>query len=224
MTLLEIVRNIRNLINDSSDDYKISDRQLSFIVRYYRAKLIREDLQKGRSISSNIIQSLGVQNIVCLDSAEDCHIRSGIITYRTENSIPKPIEVNDKDLIVYAGSIDGLSNFQFGSKAQARWSKHHKLTADKYRTYLRNGHIYIEGSKPILVKRILVEGVFEDPIEVATLTDCEGTRCYDLDVDNYPISAHILQAMSEMILTKELNIKQQVIEDKQNDANDTNQG
>jgi hypothetical protein len=54
----EIVYNLKNVYRGgiTSDDETMSDRQLIFIFNYYRAKLIREDLNKGRTIDRSIIQ------------------------------------------------------------------------------------------------------------------------------------------------------------------------
>ena len=48
MTLGEIIYNAKNLLNkgQSTDDFNLSDRQWSFIVNYYRAKLVKQQLQK----------------------------------------------------------------------------------------------------------------------------------------------------------------------------------
>ena len=56
-TINELIYNIRNQIKQARpDDIQISDRQIEFMCNYIREKLIVQQLQKGRSISSNIKQ------------------------------------------------------------------------------------------------------------------------------------------------------------------------
>lgn len=120
MKLIEIVRNLRSLISDASDDRRFSDRQLAFIVKYVRAELIRQDRNKGRSFSANVIQTIPCLKIKKMDAASCPRECTGQFNYRTVSQIPAPLELYNDDALVYIGSTTLSNGFQISSKAQAR--------------------------------------------------------------------------------------------------------
>ena len=60
MLLSKIIYTIQELRSkfSQSDDNPLSDRQVLFILNYYRSFLIRQDMEKGRPLSPFIIQEL----------------------------------------------------------------------------------------------------------------------------------------------------------------------
>src|SRR5690606_933743 len=100
VTLNKLIYNIRGLIRDNrADDLKFSDRQIEFWIKYLRTKLIRQDLNKGRSVSDNITEYLPKVDIISVDKAEDTGINIGSNIFRSSNPLPKPISTADKDMI-----------------------------------------------------------------------------------------------------------------------------
>ena len=63
-----------------------------------------------------------------------------------------------------------------------------------------------------------VEGVFANPRAVHNYKNPDGTPCYDPDVDNYPLSGRMVDAIMDLIKTKELNLFMQIVEDSTNNA------
>lgn len=209
LTLDKIIYNVRNLIRDNrSDDIKISDRQLEFIVLYYRARLIKNDEDKKRTLSSNVIQDLGNVPLTRIDTAEDTVIKSNQFVLRTTTKIPKLIELNNKDAIMYVGSIDKSSAIDFVSKARSKWNKYNKYGKTLPTAYYRNGYVYIVDC-PKLLKYINIEGIFEDPRTVPG---------FDITTDDYPISAYMISTINDFVLSKELAVFLQSIPDEVNDA------
>ena len=95
-----VVCNLKNLIKDKSDDIMLSDRQIEFMINYLREKLIVQQLQKGRSISSNIKQDLGQIALSKVDS-NDGSLVTGKNILRTSTTIPQPVELDHQDLLTY---------------------------------------------------------------------------------------------------------------------------
>jgi len=218
--LSEIIYNLKGIIRDNkSDDVKITNRQLEFMINYVRARLIRQDVNKNRPISENIIQPLGVIPVNLVNATDVPGINTKIL--RTSVKIPKPIEVADKDLILYVGGTDGLNGFDIVSKAQAKWSKYNKYTKCGKRAYYRNGYIYLSGADAKVVDSIYVEGVWENPREVALFT-ANGDYCYDINVDGYPLSMHMIETINELLMGKEFTMMLQLSEDYENNASDKN--
>lgn len=217
VTIREIVYNIRNLIKDRSDDIKLSDRQLEFIVNYLREKLIVQQIQKGRSISSNIKQDLGQVELTKVDTG-DGTLLTGKNILRTLNKVPQPIELDHQDLFTYVGGMDKQSPTQYKTKANAKWNKHNKYASKEPLSYYSNGYIYITNMPNPSLKWINIEGVFLTPRDVHSFKHPNGTPVYNPDVDAYPISGRMLDTINDLVKTKELNLFLQVLDDTTNNA------
>lgn len=206
-TYKQIIYNLKNLYRggQTSDDETVSNRQLAFIFNYYRAKLIREDLSKGRTIDRSIIQDLGCVPVECVDAAECCDlVDSGSTIIRTVEPIPEFVELYDKDLLTFVGLVDKSKSFQITSEAQVRWGKYNKYTGKSTKAFMRdNGNYLYIANAPKGIELINIQGVFENPEEASKFNHCDGTPCFSQD-EEYPVSAHMLPIINEMIMSKEL--------------------
>lgn len=217
ITLNQIIYNLRNLTKDiASDDIKLSDRQYEFIVDYIRAELINQDITKGKSISDNIKQDLGIINFNTYDSAESVNINTGKNVLRSTVSLPKFVETNQKDMVTYIGGIDKVSPIQFTTRAQAAWSKYSKYASLLNQAYLRDKYIYLVGC-PTRSKKLFIEGVFESPREA---TEFKENRGYRPDTDAYPISGKMLRTLYKLIKDDEFSLLYKLKDDIRNDASE----
>lgn len=218
MTLKEIVYNIRNIAKNGgiTDDERITYEQVRLWVQYYRALLVKREVAKGNSISDNIAQDLGCVEMKMVDCAECCQTTADCTILRTERRLPKPLEFPDKDAIMDVGRIDGTKNYELTSRVEANWSANSRYTSKVSRAFFYNGYIYVT-NQPFL-KYIKVRGVFEDPTDAKRFTNCNGSSCYT-DDSTYPISTWMVQPLTEMILSKELNMAIQTRSDEDNNAN-----
>ena len=218
MTLYQIIYNIRNLVKDSkSDDLKLSDRQYEFIVNYLREKLIVQQLQKGRSISSNIKQDLGVIELEKVDRSED-EIISKRYVLKSKVQIPQTIELDQKDLLTYVGGTDKQSPIAFKTKSYASRVKNLKYSSKEMVAYLTDGYLYISGCSNPNLKYINVEGVFLSPRDVYNFKREDGSPCYNPSTDRYPISGRMIDMINDLIKSKEFNLLYQIPEDLTNDS------
>lgn len=217
-TINEIIYNIRMEIKDNrSDDIKLSDRNIEFLINFLRAKLIRQDVQKHKSISPNYEQSLGVIDLELIDSSEDPDFNTGSYILRSVKEIPTPIDVDGDELITKVSGLDGLSRIDFTSEAQANKRRWLKYASKRITAYYSGGRIYIAGC-PTELRYITLEGVFENPREVANFKKKDGEPCYDPNKDRYPISAHMIDMLNSLVKRQELDLYFQLIEDKINDG------
>lgn len=218
MTINQIVYNLRNLIRDAKhDDYKISNRQIEFIVNYVRAKLIRQDISKGRSISGNIIQDLGNVKLIEVDKTNSSFaIGSSIL--RTELKIPKPLELEYNDAFTYIGGLDKASPFQVSTKAFSDWQKYSKFGNKNIFAYYYDGYVFIKNCD-LNLEYINISGVFENPREINKFKNTDGSSCYNANVENYPISGNMLHDLSKIIMKESLYLVLTLPEDIVNDAN-----
>lgn len=203
----EIIYNLKNIYRGglTSDDETLSDRQLLFIFNYYRAKLIREDLNKGRTIDRSIVQNLGCVPVECVDAGECCELTdTGTTVIRTKEPIPGLLEIYDRDLLTFVGTVDKTISFQISSEAQIRWSSNNKYTGKSPKAFMRDSKNYLYiANAPRGIELINIQGIFENPVEASKFNHCDGEPCFT-DDSEYPISAHMLPIINELIMTKEL--------------------
>lgn len=205
-TLSQLTYDLLNMARGGtiSDDDNIGYRQVQFWIKNTRAMLIRQDIQKGRAISGNIIQKLPCLEVILVDASScPCTIPVGCHILRTKNRIPKPIEVDTKDMIIRVSSIEMNSKpYSFISLSRAPWTGNNKYAKRNPKAFYFDGYIWIINSSPI--ERITVYGIFEDPTELKQYVDCSSTPCYS-DDDPYPISAWMIPMMEKIIM--ETNFK-----------------
>src|SRR5690606_8804869 len=124
-TINELIYTVRMEIKDfKSDDIKLSDRNIEFLINFLRVKLIRQDVQKHKSVSPNYEQSLGVVQLEAVDTSEDPDFDTGNYILRSVKEIPTPVDVDGSELITRVSGLDGLNRIDFTSEAQAtkkRW-------------------------------------------------------------------------------------------------------
>lgn len=215
-TLNQITYNIKNLMRggNTSDDERISDRQLEFIVNYYRNILVKRDLDKGKSINPDIVQDLGCLELIEVDKAECCDTEIGCTVLRTKNKLPKTIELNQDNSLVFIGAIDKYTTFDIIPVYRVPFlnSKYGKKGT---RCYYLNQYVYVLTDD--LIEKINVRGIFEDPREAANFTHCDGTSCFTID-STYPIAGWMLQPLVDMVLKNEMKIGVSLPNDDSNDA------
>ena len=208
-TYNEIEYSLLNLYRGgiTSDDEDVSGRQLMFHFSNYRAKLVREDLSRGRSVDRQLVQDLGCVAVECVDAAECCEIAdTGTTVVRTVLPIPKLLELYSKNLLTFVGLVDKSVSYQITSPTQARWSKYNKYTGNTTKAYLQSNSNYLYLiNAPKGIELINIQGVFEDPEDIKNFNNCNGTACFSKDSE-YPISGHMIPVITELIMTKELKV------------------
>lgn len=222
-TLNEIIYILKNEINDYSAEYKVSNRQFEFMVNYVRSTLIKRDHDKGKSLSSNVIQNLGPVPMGRVNkSGEPANTLAGEIL-TTVSTIPHPLECNAKDLITYVGGTDRESPFDFSNRSYAaHWAKYNAYTSGLKKSFYRDGRIYVTGDKSLAIKQLWIEGVFEDPRDVYNFKIANHGSVPPIDYAElpYPMSEYMIEAMTAMIKKGELDMKLTIARDNVNNGAD----
>lgn len=189
-----------------SDDSEIDIEQIYFKIDSTRAFLIRQDQSKGRSLSDNIIQTLPCLEVQQVSASECCNINSSCTIMRTKLRIPRPIELYQKDLITRVSGTNILSSsWNYIPYAQVEYSGLSKWNKNSTKWFLKDGYIYI--INPPNLTTITVSGVFERPSDLATYKTCSNQACYSPESE-YPISAHMLPTLKQLILEDLMREKQ----------------
>lgn len=223
-TLNKLAYDLLNIVRGGqiADDETLSLRQVKFWINNTRALLIRRDLDKGRSINPDIIQSIPCMNIIQVDASE-CNCQdSGCYTTRTIRKIPHAIELQQQNLITRVGPTNPQARaYPLISYHRVPWALSNPTTNALIRSFLYNEYIYlITKNSSILstIEKISISGVFEDPTELETFSNCAATLpCYT-DDDTYPISAVMIEQMKQMIIQNNLKIASNAPTDNTNDG------
>lgn len=173
--------------------------QVKFWIKNTRATLIRQDQAKGRSISDNIMQTIPCLEVSLANTSECCEITGPCTILRTTLRIPKPLEIQQRDMIERVAGVDitkpGFTivpYFRAIYHGNSRWSKGLKIA------FYKNGYIYLMGA-PANMRKISVMEVLDDPTEARDYSTCSGESCYT-DDSPYPISGWMVEIMKKMIL------------------------
>lgn len=214
-TQREIIYSVRRILRAGKliDDDTITDRQVAFLCDALRATLLRQQYDKGQSLSENHIQYIKCLSLESVDTAFSSSMPSDCTVYRTVLEIPTPIETKQKDLITHVMPNEFLSiNYDFVPFARIPYVdftrfKTTMATRFQNRIYLINAP-YTE--------KITVGGVWEKPNALSNYSDCSGSTCFSWD-SPYPLSSHLIDPLIKMV-TDELLITLKVPIDSTNDG------
>ena len=215
MLLSKIIYTIQELRSkfSQSDDNPLSDRQVLFILNYYRSFLIRQDMEKGRPLSPFIIQE------VTLD-LEKVDKGIGFVTkdmiLRTKITIPKPIEGHMHDYLTYVGRADfedRWTQLDLQSLKSVSYTRH----AGRFpRWFARENFIYVKFPPTCTTSKVLIRGVFEEPELVAKLA---GKIAPFVGQEwDYPISNNMLSTIIRMLEESEFKFTFAIPKDNENDG------
>lgn len=222
MLLSEIIYNIKNLMAGGieSDDQDFSNNQLAFIIRYYRARLLKQDQEKGRSSNSLYVQNLGKVPLVQADKNECCDADTCIL--RTATKIPIPLETFKGLNLTFIGTLNGRA-FQRTYHNAVMWKKGAKWTKNDPQWYYQNGYIYIVDASSVMLSHINIQGIFEDPQEAEKFKTCDCDNdldCYDGFDFQYPMPTHYGDTLVKLIAETELRVLYSILPDNLNDSVD----
>lgn len=191
-TLKEINYNIRNLIRGGilSDDERVSEAQMDFIIHSVRAMFIKQAVDKNQYISPDVYQSTCL-DLTIVDKSECPEIKTNCVILRTTDKIPGIVRANKGLLVQEIGALDGSISFPLIPMSRSKWRTYNKYTAKEKIAYMKNGYLYL--TNDVLQEKVSVSAVFENPIEAA------ATACA-LPTDSYPISTDMIDGLTTYIV------------------------
>lgn len=227
--LSEIVATLRDLPRrgyGDSDDNRYTDRQLAFIVNYYRATLLKRDKDKGKYVTEYYVQDLGKVELIQSDPHGNCVVDKNIgCILRTKEKIPVPVDTNSQSLITFVGTLEG-NQFQRTNYNKSKFGIYSKYSGRLTKWYQLDEYIYIVNPPTQALKYINIQGVFEDPIKANLFRqngfNCEGENCYDeanFDFE-YPMSLTLVDTIYKMYTSSEINTANMLPPEIVNDTSD----
>lgn len=222
--LNELVYDIREAVNQFTDDSEIDDRYIIFLYNTNRALFLRQDLNNlQRTPDTSILQQLCVKMKEV--SVNECGLDYDCGTIlRTVTPIPKVLDLHLKSALTEVKPTNKLSApFNFVNKNRALISVYSMFNKTIFAFLDADNHIYLISKTPSvkLIECISITGVFENPLDLANYTTCCGCEtsqsCYDEMTSEYPLSSHYIKSIRDEVI-KTLIGKLKTPEDKSNDA------
>jgi hypothetical protein len=204
-----------------SDDDDLDIRKVKRDVALKRSLFIRNELNKNRTIDSNLVQTLGCVELelaspvdCCIDIDVDCKI------LRTIDVIPNTIELHNKKLITRVGNILFTNKkFNFVPYDRFIFSGNLQYTKNDIYATLHGGRLYLKSNNidHLGLKFIDIQGVFEDPTEAARFINCENNPCYS-DDSPYPINMWMEDNIKTTLIEEYLKSTLKATKDMVNDG------
>jgi hypothetical protein len=220
-TLNHIVFDIKNTAwgGRQPDDAGISDRQVEYWIHQTRALLIHNELVNRNKISESFIQHLGCVELEEVDASTCCDDEVGCSILKSVKKIPTTIQRNGRNTIVAVQSIDQKAAFSETTFFRMKFNQFNKYTKNKARWFLKDNFLYLTGN--LLIEKISVSGIFEDPGEVQNFSTCEGDPCFDPGTSEYPVTTSMASLIMSIVLKEKLGIARQMPPDTKNDAQES---
>jgi hypothetical protein len=183
MTLNEIVYNIKNLAEGgySTDDNKLSTRQIKAWVNYHRMNILESYTNNGKDIPTGATQNLG--NFTVPDEGQ------ALI-------LPRVASFGNTRAITSVTSVDGNMMFARTTRDKITYQEQSRFTSGISKFFLEEGtKLYFYGSGS--GESVKIVGVLEDPTSLSTWTS---------DDAEYPLPSQLVTPLIKMVAEVELNI------------------
>lgn len=206
MNLGYYVYEIRALL--PKDWLDVDQRHIIRWINSQRAIWLKREFNNNRTIEDNIRQSFPVI-MSLVERSEVPGIKTGHVILKSNVKIPHTIIRHFKDCITSIHNADMLNeNYNYVTKDDIVYSGNGKLNQKDIFCFIYNDYLYIKISchnpKLKLIKNVIVEGVFEDPIDVDVNYCKNGSPFYD-DMDReYPLPDALWNFMKEQIINNGL--------------------
>lgn len=204
MTLNEIAYSIWDKLRPNlSDDDDISIDEIKYEIHNQRALLLRNELNRLRTIDPEIQQTI-VANLEIADRSTCPNITLNCTIIRTSSDIPNTIELHNSTGIIDVSPLDIISYpFSYITYQHARYAGNGKYSENSIFAFLYRNRIYLisKGNNHKTLKSIKVTGVFENPIELSSFCTPDNVTCYNDDME-YPLKRWMTNYIEGEIVKK----------------------
>jgi DNA-directed RNA polymerase subunit K/omega len=226
MTLDKLIYDIKEGVNQFTDDSEISDKYIIYLLEIKRAKYLRQGLNNLQKTYDNSITQtfcVGLEEV----SKDECGINVDCDTIlKTTVPIPVPLDLDTGVAIQSVKPTDRLAtNFNFITKKRAQFISGARFNKAIYSFLDADGFIYVisgpNNNHYKLLECLTITGVFADPLALSEFVSCCGctspASCFNPATTEYPLQPRYIDLIRDEII-KTLVIKLQIPEDKSNDS------
>lgn len=190
--LIDRVKSILSERNTPEEFKSLSNRHIYNKLLTSRSRLLVQELNKFRTISSSCYQSLLVE-LSFVASTYDPNSNA----LRSVNKIPSIISGRDKPLIRQVSNINGTLNIYYATKEANKYYNHNKITGNSLYYYFSDGYLYIKNSN--VLKSIVIDAVFSNPLDIP---DSLPFLEREFPIESSLIDALIILTLQELTIAK----------------------
>lgn len=227
-TFKEHIYAVKNILERgvASDDSRLSERFIGFLLKTARTQLIKEKINKYREVSPLSYQTVCIP--LELTTYHDCScIPADIGCKILKSTCHIPRELVSKwgtSLTVFTASGRTVDMSSLTQNDLAKFSETNQKPKLAY--FIENQHLYILNSTSLKV--VLLSAIWEDPEEVKKFCKCNNgdvtdEPCYDPINDDFPIDSELARVM-RILVTQELQNMYRMPEDNLNNGKDVDAG
>lgn len=216
-TLREMTFDVLNLAASGKENYslRLEEELIQYWIHQARAKFIAEAIQRRDNITDTWIQSISCMELIQVDASECCLVDTNCFVLRTKDKLPPTIEYYQDNGIIRVVTADGTVIAKSNAFAE-KYGSYNKYTGNKRSWFLQNGYLYITSEQ--LMTYITVYALFENPMDLADFTACNGDTCYSAD-SSYPVSNKMANDITNYIIRAKVLPFYSTIPDTSNNAN-----
>jgi hypothetical protein len=208
-------------VNNSDSIFAVS--YYTDIINEQRSLFVRNEYNRTREVDPNIQQSycddlelVDPHNCPCADIPVGCKI------LRTKRKVPNTIEFHHSKAITSVGPVVITARrFTLIDYDRVPFIGNGRTTANTVYAFLYDQYIYIISKNPVklLLKKIAIRGIFEDPTAIAEFIECsENNICWTPD-DPYPMNQWMWAYVKPQVMQQLLQ-KRQLPQDDSGNAQD----
>lgn len=212
----------------NSDDSKVDRRSLYYNISTKRALLVKQDIERKARVDESFVQTIPCMPLELVDrnTSSCCNsLPTGCTVLKTQLKLPQLMSIHGRGGIISIASPDllgkdiplvDLFDFKYIGSGRHGSKQPYATRIDDY-LYIRTKSDIFQN---IIGATVRIRLVAEDPEELSIYPNCEyntGTSCFS-EEEEYPISAHMLPALKQMVLEQDLSIILQTPEDNSNNA------
>lgn len=224
LSLNDLHAQLDEALNINAVESEFSPEFYTDLINDQREVSLRNEYNRNRTIDPYIIQDLNCVELELADPIQCCiEIPEGCKLLRTILEIPNTIEFYYTKGIVSIGSPDiTISRFLLVDYSRIPFIGHGRTTQKVIYAFFYMKRIYLisKDSTYLLMKRINIRGIFTDPTELGTFTNCSGNSCWNFD-SPYPLNRWMWTTLVKPYVLQQLVQKSQFGTDDSNDAEDS---
>ncbi len=181
---------------------------MAFIIDYYRAKLIKQDYRDSKKLpNQSVIQSTGKLPMIKAPRDEfgqigGCDIYMVDLSKVPGGKVPKVIDTDSLSLWTFVGTPGSIHSFHKTTKSALPFNKKSTITGRSPKWFELGDNIYVASHQPI--REIVLQGVFERPIEVVELKG--KLDPFDRLDFSYPLGATMIDTINKLIADADLKL------------------
>jgi len=223
-----MINTARKLVNDirliassgpTSQNFRISDRQIYHWINECRATLISQAMSKREDAQDVWQQTIPKIELSLVDRSRATDLTTDCYILKSNLAIPGTIDGTENYF-----SITGVDDTQItpANMFNAKYKKFNKFTGKKATWYIKDSYLFIENTTGNMLKYVSATGIFEDPEDLNDFKTAEDEVLWDWDSE-YPITAKLANIITDIVIKTKVLPLVQSIGDTQNNAKDNSE-